>query len=329
LKILIAEDDDVSRHILKLTLTRWGYEVVSCADGLDAWRALQQNDAPRIAILDWVMPGMDGIEVCRSVREHRPEPYTYVLLLTAKGHKDDVIKGMGAGADDYIPKPFDPQELRMRLGAGCRIIELQAQLLAAQESLRYLATHDGLTGLVNRAEIIERLRREIDRADRETSALGLLLIDIDHFKKINDGLGHTAGDQALVEVAGRMRSALRSYDEIGRYGGEEFLVILPGCDEPAAYRQADRLRSLVAEEPVSLLEGSVQTTVSVGVVAREVGSARDLGSLIRGADEALYRAKAAGRNRVARALGITGDEAARMTEVEPRPDSAPLGPVRN
>ncbi len=298
MRILLAEDDEVTRRILRQTLGRWGYDVVCAADGVEAWNLLQQPEGPRIAILDWIMPRMDGIDVCRNVREHLKERYVYVLLLTAKDNKEDIIKGMEAGADDYVSKPFDPQELRTRLSAGRRIIDLQSQLLAAQESLRYLATHDSLTGLVNRPEILVRLRRELDRSEREGTSVGILVVDVDHFKRVNDTLGHAGGDLVLVEVAARMRAALRSYDEIGRYGGEEFLAVLPGCDGSSACRQAERLRSLVASLPVAVSGESVWVTVSIGVSARAPGSTEDLELLVRKADECLYQAKAAGRNRI-------------------------------
>ena len=314
MKILLAEDDDVSRHILRETLSRWGYEVVCAADGAEAWRLLQEKDAPKLAILDWVMPGMDGIDVCRDVRAHLKEPYVYILLLTAKGQKEDVIKGMGAGADDYVSKPFDPQELRMRLSAGRRIVELHAELVTARESLRYMATHDSLTGLVNRAEILDRLRRELDRGDREVGSVGVLLADIDHFKLVNDSLGHQAGDRILSEVASRIRASLRSYDMVGRYGGEEFLIILPGCDGPSALRQAERICSLVADQPVTCTGQPIRVSVSIGAVSRGPDSLEDLNWLIRAADEALYRAKAAGRNQVALAQSCDSGEPAARTE---------------
>jgi diguanylate cyclase (GGDEF)-like protein len=298
-KVLIAEDEEVSRHILRETLTRWGYDVVTAGDGTEAWRLLQEKDAPRLVILDWIMPGKDGIEICRMIRAELKEPYIYILLLTAKGRREDILLGMGAGADDYILKPFDVQELRMRLSAGQRIIDLQAQLLETRESLRYLATHDSLTGLSNRAEVLDRLRQELDRSSRESSNLGLVMADIDHFKDINDSLGHAAGDVVLAEVAGRMRGASRSYDVIGRYGGEEFLIILPGCDEANALRQAERIRTVLTDQAVALPQGSVSVTLSLGVAAREKGGIGDVQSLIRAADAALYRAKSGGRNRVA------------------------------
>ncbi len=298
MKILLAEDDDVSRHILSETLRRWGYEVCCASDGDEAWSLLQTQDAPRLALVDWVMPGMDGVDLCRRIRSRLSEPYTYILLLTARGQKEDVIQGMGAGADDYITKPFDPQELQMRLSAGRRIIDLQAELLEARESLRYLATHDSMTGLANRAAILEQLRNEIDRSNREYSNVGILIADIDHFKRVNDTFGHGEGDRVLVEVASRMRSALRSYDAIGRYGGEEFLIILPGCDCSGAGQQAERLRAAVARQPVLLPEASIRVTISIGAIAKERGSYESPSNLVRAADAALYRAKAGGRNHI-------------------------------
>ncbi len=298
MKILLAEDDDVSRHILSETLRRWGYEVSCASDGDEAWRLLQAEDAPRLALVDWVMPGLDGVDLCRRIRERQSEPYTYILLLTARGQKQDIIQGMGAGADDYITKPFDPQELQMRLSAGRRIINLQAELLEARESLRYLATHDSMTGLANRASILDQLRNEIDRSNREGSNVGILIADIDHFKQVNDTFGHAEGDRVLVEVASRMRAVLRSYDAVGRYGGEEFLIVLPGCDADGAGQQAERLRAAVARQPVLLPEASVHVTISIGAVAKESRSHGIPSHLVRAADAALYRAKASGRNHI-------------------------------
>jgi two-component system cell cycle response regulator len=317
-KILLAEDDPVSRHILSESLRRWGYEVYCAADGQEAWLLLQEHDAPQLAVLDWMMPGLDGIDLCRRIRERSSEPYVYVLLLTSKGQKQDVIQGMGAGADDYILKPFDPGELQTRLNAGRRIIRLQADLLEARESLRYLATHDSLTGLLNRGEILNRLHSEIDRSLRDSSSVGLLIADIDHFKLVNDTLGHVQGDNVLIEIAARMRSGVRSYDAVGRYGGEEFLIILPGCDSASAAQQAERLRALIADQPVTLIQESIRLTLSIGVAAKEGGRLANSNQLVQAADEALYRAKAAGRNRIA----LASAEPA----VRPEPNGNPSRP---
>jgi diguanylate cyclase (GGDEF)-like protein len=299
-KILIADDDDVLRHILQATLTRWGYEVVVSRTGLEAWQVLEGDDAPKLAILDWIMPGMDGIEVCREIRKRVDEPYIYVLLLTAKDRKEDVVAGMDAGADDYLAKPFDPEELKVRLRAGRRILDLQSELLAARERLHYQATHDSLTGLLNRAAALEALRTELERANRQDLALSVILADVDHFKQINDTYGHAVGDAVLCEAAHRMKSSVRVYDTVGRYGGEEFLFILPGCTGANAMMQADRLRTCITEHPIELSRLSISFTVSMGVVIRDSGVPDDLDTLIQEADAALYQAKILGRNRVVR-----------------------------
>jgi diguanylate cyclase (GGDEF)-like protein len=253
-------------------------------------RALREADAPRLALLDWQMPGMDGIEVCRELRQEAHLPYTYLVLVTGRGGREQMLDGLQAGADDFLAKPVDASELQARLLAGRRIVALQ-------ERLRELATHDALTGLWNRGAILDLLERELNRSRREDGPLGVVLADLDHFKKINDGWGHLGGDQVLRQAAERMRSALRPYDTVGRYGGEEFLVVLPGCGEGQAARLAERLRQSVAAAPVELENGWTSVTLSLGVAVVEAGGEPVQASeLLRTADEALYRAKAAGRN---------------------------------
>jgi len=298
MKILIADDDDVLRHILQATLTKWGYEVTASRNGLEAWEILHGNDAPRLAILDWIMPGMDGIEICRRIRSRPSEPYIYIVLLTAKVRKEDAVAGLDAGADDYLSKPFDPAELQARLRAGRRILDLQEALLAAREKLQYQATHDSLTGLLNRAATLDALRHELERADRQNFVLSMVLADIDHFKQVNDTYGHAIGDAVLCEAAHRMRSTVRAYDTVGRYGGEEFLFIMPGCDGTDAVGQADRIRLGITERPIELSSATISFTLSMGVVVRESGAPGGLDALIQDADAALYQAKILGRNRV-------------------------------
>lgn len=300
MKILIAEDDPVSRRLLEATLCKWGHEVIVCADGSIAWQVLQQADAPPLAILDWMMPGMDGVQVCRAVRTRATEPYVYLILLTAKQQKTDVITGLEAGADDYIIKPFDSNELRMRLRAAGRILNLQAELIFAREELREQATRDSLTRLWNRAAIMEILQRELDRTKRTGVPLSILLADVDHFKRVNDAYGHLAGDAVLREIARRMHVALRPYDGIGRYGGEEFLLILPDCDTPGAIALAERLRLAVASEAIILAEGVIPVTLSLGIATCE--NFVEASAFIGAADSALYRAKDGGRNRIELAI---------------------------
>jgi diguanylate cyclase (GGDEF)-like protein len=299
-QILIADDSPVSRRLLEVVLRNWGYQVTAVSSGTEAWQILQRPKAPRLAILDWMMPGLSGPEVCSLVRQHQGQPdsvYTYIILRTSRNEKDDLIAGMEAGADDYLVKPFDNNELKVRLGPGRRIVQLQAQLLEAQEALREQATRDALTKLWNRHAILEILSRELDRTAREGKPLGLLLGDLDHFKAVNDTYGHVAGDTVLREVAGRFSASIRSYDAAGRYGGEEFLIVLPGCDGDAAFQTADRIRATVSQQPVCLGEdGTVEVTASFGATSLPRGHSGSAEELIRAADTALYRAKERGRN---------------------------------
>ena len=309
MRILIADDSIVSRHLLDATLRKWGYDVVVACDGNEAWAMLQQEGAPKIAILDWVMPGMTGTEVCRRVRIMQQESnlYTYIVLLTSKSQREDLIEGMESGADDYLTKPFDQHELKVRLRPGTRIIELQKELVAAKDELREQATKDFLTRIWNRSSILDILERELVRGARENRPVGVVLADLDHFKLVNDTYGHFAGDAVLREFARRVNSTIRSYDSIGRYGGEEFLIVLPGCDEALTRKHAERIREAMALEPMSFTEESRLVTCSFGATAGIPDANTLQETLIRIADDALYEAKRQGRNRVVyRALGQTG-----------------------
>ena len=295
IRILIAEDDPIARCILETTLRKHGYEVVSVADGQAAWRVLQQENAPRLAILDWMMPGMDGVEICRALRNGASEPYVYVLLLTARGRKQDVIEGLEAGADDYLVKPFDHYELHARLTVGKRILDLQNRYLSVCDELRVQAARDSLTNLWNHAAIFDRLEQEISRAQRQGIPLGVLMADLDYFKQINDNFGHVAGDEVLRRVANIFKSMIRPYDAVGRYGGEEFMFVLPGCDSETTLRLAERLREEVAQQRV---DSCPNVTVSIGATALDGRQPITISDLLRQADQALYQAKRNGRNRV-------------------------------
>ncbi len=299
MKILIAEDSAVSRRVMETKLTKWGHEVLCANNGTEAWEILQVNDAPPLAILDWMMPGIDGVELCRRVRERTDQLYTYIILLTAKDRKEDVVKAMDAGADDYIIKPPDLSELQARIRAGCRVIELEQRLIETQEKLKLQASQDALTGLWNRSAIYDILHRELGRAKRNETPISIGMADLDHFKSVNDSRGHIAGDTVLREVANRMRSVIRDYDSIARYGGEEFLIVFPGLDEKDAIDAAERIRLSISEKPLVIQEGVVPVAISIGVVVTNpTTKAGQAESLIRLADEALYTAKAQGRNRV-------------------------------
>jgi diguanylate cyclase (GGDEF)-like protein len=299
MKVLIAEDDAISRRMLEAFLVKWGYEVMVATEGEEGWGILQGKDAPRLAILDWMMPGRDGIDICRNVRQRKGRPYIYILLLTARGQKEDIVEGLEAGADDYVTKPFDPFELRARLRAGRRIVELQEQLLQAREALRDQASRDPLTELWNHGTILAILRKEVARASRTHSPFAVAIADLDRFKTINDTYGHPAGDAVLREASRRLRAATRSYDSLGRYGGDEFLAVVPGCDPATAARFAESFRARIDRKAIETPEGLIPVTLSLGVVALEDLREVKPDTLVRVADAALYRAKIAGRNRVA------------------------------
>jgi two-component system, cell cycle response regulator len=300
MKVLVAEDEPVSRRMIESLLLRWGYEVQVARDGFEAVQILQQADSPKLAVVDWLMPGVDGIQLCHKIRQLKAESYTYVLLLTGKHTQEDVITGLEAGADDYLTKPFDPPELRVRLRTGKRILHLMDQLVAARETLRSLATHDGLTGLWNHSAILEILDNELGRAERHSSTVGVILFDIDHFKYTNDTYGHRTGDHVLTEVGHVARTLTRPYDAVGRYGGEEFLVIVPGCDELTAVSHAERLRMAISRAVVKAEnDQEVSITASFGVTVTQRDTTPTVEALVQAADTALYRAKDAGRNQVA------------------------------
>jgi two-component system cell cycle response regulator len=309
MKILIADDEQVSRLMLQRLLTKWGYEVVSAEDGVSAWELLNRRDAPRIALLDWMMPGRNGVDVCREMRANRPEPYTYILLLTAKDAKESVVEGLESGADDYLTKPFHPQELKARLRVGIRLLELEDTLVQAREAMRFKATHDALTGVWNRGTILETLNREINRAQRESVSLGVLMADLDHFKSVNDTYGHLTGDEVLREASARIQACVRPYDAVGRFGGEEFLILLPGCDAAATADKAEQLRATVGQPPIETLSGSLRVTMSIGAVATASWPDENAKQVLLMVDAALYRAKDEGRNRVVMAGAAEHDDA--------------------
>ncbi|MHC4986441.1 MAG: GGDEF domain-containing protein [Planctomycetota bacterium] len=285
MRLLLAEDDAFARRFLSRCITNWGYEVILAEDGEQAWQLLQAEDAPRLVLLDWMMPGLEGLEVCRLLRQRQEERSTYVIMLTASEETADLVSAMNAGADDFVTKSQDVRELEVRLRAARRIIELEDQLWR-------LATRDPMTKLWNHGAIITLLNRELAHAGRHEHGVGVVMADIDHFKSLNDTYGHKGGDAALVEVAERMAAELREYDSVGRYGGEEFLIVLP---EPASMdvvvNAAERLRSCIADRPFEVEGNEVPITVSLGAAIGAGPGQLDAEGLIRAADEALYQAR--------------------------------------
>jgi two-component system cell cycle response regulator len=297
-RVLIAEDDAMFRRILRTWLANWGFQTIFAKDGAEAWDILEQEQPPQLLILDWEMPKINGIELCRRIRQRQQCAYQYVLLVTGKDDKHQVVEGLEAGADDYLIKPIDRHELHARLRVGRRILSLQTDLIQTREELRFQATHDALTGVWNRGALLDVFRRELIRAARSQSSTAVLMIDVDHFKNVNDAHGHLIGDVVLKEVVRRMQYAVRSYDFVGRYGGEEFLMVLPGCDLSQARDSAERVRSAVACRPV-LADGlELPVTISIGVAVADSTATTEM-EILAIADAAMYKAKDGGRNCIA------------------------------
>ncbi|MBA4143264.1 MAG: diguanylate cyclase [Nitrosospira sp.] len=290
MKILMAEDDTTSRLVFGATLRKLGYEVTAVENGQKAWEAWKQGEYA-LLISDWMMPDIDGLQLCKMIRAESSLQYTYIMLLTALDSKGSYLEGMDAGADDFITKPFDEEQLAARLRVAERI-------LALHKKLHTQATYDRLTGVWNRAAIMDSLAVELERAARQSICTGVIVADLDHFKQVNDTYGHHAGDTVLQEAARRMRLALRPYDQLGRYGGEEFLITAPDCTWQDAITLAERIRSAINAEPVDSQSEKIPITVSLGVTIGGDRIGEDAAMLIAAADEALYRAKKAGRNRV-------------------------------
>jgi len=296
MKILVAEDDALSRTLLERTLQRVGYDVIAVADGAAALAELSKQDPPRLALLDWIMPEKDGVEVCHEMRLQKDQAYTYLILLSSRESKQDIVVGLESGADDYLTKPFDMDELKARLRTGERILDLEDRLVEARESMRFQATHDLLTSLWNRGVVVELVTRDLVRSRREGSCTAVMMCDIDHFKSFNDQYGHAAGDEVLRELARRLQNSVRSYDLVGRYGGEEFLVALNRCNPGSAVSRAENLRAVISGRPFVVGKNRLTVTVSVGLaLSTEFGNC-GVDEIMHEADMALYAAKAAGRN---------------------------------
>ncbi len=296
MRVLVVEDDLTSRTLLTGVLTRQGYEVVTAVNGTEACDVLQRPDAPDLAILDWVLPEMEGPDVLRRVRAAANDNPPYILMLTSRDGKADIVAGLEAGANDYLTKPYNLGELRARLAVGCRMIEMQKALLASRDAVAHQACHDGLTGLLNRRAIIDRLHQEAARSDRKDSNYAVGMCDIDHFKRVNDTYGHQTGDEVLQRFAAIMVDSLRPYDFVGRVGGEEFLVIAPVESRQETVALFQRLCQRIAGTRLQTRSGPLSVTVSIGLACAAPGMTAD--EMLQSADVALYRAKCEGRNRV-------------------------------
>jgi two-component system, cell cycle response regulator len=299
--ILLAEDDPVTRMLMTRFLKKAGYEVDAVADGTEALEHMTRRYYP-LLVTDWEMPEMDGIELCKAVRNLQLDGYVYALLLTARNAKEHIIAGLEAGADDYLVKPVHEPELVARLNTGRRILALEHSLRAANERNRILSITDALTGAFNRRYMMEQLPRELERCRRYANPLSVIMCDVDHFKQVNDVMGHSAGDDVLQHFVWRMQKSIRATsDWVARIGGEEFVIVLPETGHEGAMFVAEKIRSLMNSVPFVTREGDVAATSSFGVASTE-GHGPDLVTksemLIRAADQCLYTSKQAGRNRV-------------------------------
>ncbi|WP_026552811.1 diguanylate cyclase [Arthrobacter sp. H20] len=298
MKVMVVDDDPGSLMVAKAVVEQAGYECLSATNGDAAWDLFQRHQ-PQVVVTDWMMPGLNGLELCRAIRSGEEDTYTYLVLLTSFGSKDDVLAGMDAGADDYVTKPLDPFTLRTRLLVARRVTALHAQLGRYRQELAKQARTDPLTNLDNRLKLAEDLELLHNRSLRHGTRYSLALCDVDYFKSFNDVQGHPAGDQALKAVADTLTLLSRDTDGIYRYGGEEFLLILPDQGEGDARAIVERIRAGIkalaighAGNPEHVL------TISAGISTFAPDHAVGSGQLLKEADDALYSAKAAGRNRI-------------------------------
>ena len=292
--VLVVEDDPVSSRILEKSLTKSGRKVVTAGNGREALDLLEKTFFP-IVITDWMMPELDGLELCRRIRKREWPSYVFIILLTARGAVDDIITGLDAGADDYLTKPFNKAELKARLRAGTRILGLYGKI-------NKLSITDPLTQCFNRGYLMKNLTKEIKRSIRYKNNLYIVMSDIDHFKNINDSYGHQTGDLVLKEFASLIMNSFRDdVDWLARYGGEEFILVLPETGRGGAWQAAERIRKRVSEMIIPVKEGTIQITSSFGISGfEENNSAANISAnaLIAEADKCLYQAKREGRNRV-------------------------------
>jgi diguanylate cyclase (GGDEF)-like protein len=300
LRLVLAEDDSTQRMIMTRLLQDAGYVVDAVRTGDEALAKIV-GGGYQILITDWDMPGMDGATLCRRVRGTQLESYLYVLLLTAYNSIESTVAGLEAGADDYIRKPANAAELIARLNSGRRIIRLEQSLLEAAEQIRLLSITDPLVGIFNRRYLNEQLVRDIERARRYHHHLAVIISDIDHFKSINDRLGHQAGDEVLQAFVVRLQESIRSSDWVARYGGEEFVIVLPETGLTEATLVAEKVRVRCAAEPFLTMGGALTVTASFGVASLEqsaIAAVEAAEALLHCADVALFGSKDAGRNLV-------------------------------
>ncbi|MCD4701514.1 MAG: diguanylate cyclase [Candidatus Aegiribacteria sp.] len=296
MKILIVDDDPISRKILSKIVTDLGYEPVTVNNGKDALESVKQKECS-VVLLDWMMPGMDGIEVCREIRRLDNEYVCYIIINSAREESDDIRKALKAGANDYISKKTNSIELKARIGVGVRTAQLEKKLIDLNRRLKYLVRIDSLTGLLNHAAILKELSIELERGRRDATSTSILMLDLDRFKAVNDTYGHQTGDKVLIRFANLFSQSCRSFDRIGRYGGEEFLIVLPRTGEEESISIANRIRMRSETLQIDNEIENLRVTCSIGCCTA-ANSEKHSSSMVAAADSALFRAKKAGRNLV-------------------------------
>jgi two-component system cell cycle response regulator len=299
MRALIADSDPGRLRQVETWLVQWGHDVTGVSNGREAWSRLASETEPLLVVLAWRMEALPGIDVCRKLRLQADLPSHYLLLLTGREEAEDLRDGVNAGADDFLFAPLDAAEVKARVRTGARLVELERALRASQDALRIQSTRDGVTGSWNHASILDLLRKERERARRKSGSVGILLAVLDGFREVNETLGHQVGDEVLREAARRMNSSVRPYDAVGRYGGKEFLIVLPGSDGLGALTVAERIRESFSRRPVRTSAGDVPVTLSIGVAAEGDDSTGGETALLQAATAALRRAEGGGRNRVA------------------------------
>ena len=300
LKILVVDDEQIDRRIVEKILTRLGHSVIFADNGESAWQKIQEEPI-RFVITDWNMPLMNGIQLIKKIRSTTLSGYVYTIIITSNAKNEDIVAGLYAGADDYLTKPFNPAELEARVAIGERMLALEDGLMQANNQLEKLAMVDSLTGLLNRRAIYKFMRGELERARRVSEPISIIFLDIDNFKKINDEYGHLTGDEALKLIANVIQKRSRAYDNIGRWAGDKFLIILPGATATDAEKAAQRIIESIFVTKLALPQGGILSlSACAGVVTQRkmTGAIALLDNLIQGANEALYRAKRAGGNNV-------------------------------
>jgi len=302
-EVLVVDDSPVYRKLVEQVLYAEPYSLLFASNGEEALRMFEEH-APCIVITDWMMPDISGLELCQRIRADNTQPYTYVILMTSSTEKGNVVKGLQAGADDYLTKPFDPGEMLARIGVGRRIVDLNRELAAKNEKLEQAARTDPLTGLPNRRAIEDWASKQLRGAARHGYSLWVVIGDIDCFKNINDTFGHDAGDAVLKTFAEGLKKNTRASDISGRLGGDEFLLVVTHVDPEDVQATVNRFREQFAALSFPLAGQSVGVTASFGVAGFQGKNVQDFSALVRQADQMLYEAKRAGRNQVRVALPI-------------------------